>query len=416
MGWTPDQAERRRHGRRLTAPADPRPVRTFLAYATGAFGLSINGQVSLLIPLQARQLGASIDQIGLIVGLGSLVAAALSVSIGSKIDRFGSRVSFIAGTGACAVFSALYILPTTFWWFVLIQPLLGVGRACGWLASQTYVTSMGTEADRSTHAGRFSFCSNLGQLAGPLMVGFAAQAFGLRWALLVPVAYSLLFMGIGLMLSKLPEDVRRSDRGPKAAGFAVAGPLLRLPGTRFVLVVTFARIWVTIVFTTFLPIILVEDGVSTGTIGIVMSVMGLVATVAAAFAGPLVRASSEFVVASASVGCGALALVLTPVLAVMPTVFVLPCLVGIGVGLSLPALMSIVGETAPPGSVGVALGLRSLANQLASTTGPLVVGPLIATLGLVFGFVAAGGLAGTALAGAYLMVASRRGGASPDGT
>ncbi|WP_181411269.1 hypothetical protein [Nocardioides humi] len=96
----------------------------------------------------------------------------------------------------------------------------------------------------------------------------------------------------------------------------------------------------TIVFTTFLPILLAERGVGAGLIGVVMSLMGIVATAAAPMAGPLSRwTGSEALVATASVGCGAVALVLTPVLAPTWLVFVLPCLVGIGVGLSLPLLM-----------------------------------------------------------------------------
>lgn len=365
--------------------------------------MSINAQVGFLIPLQARELGAGFDQIGLIIGIGSMMAALLSISLGALIDRWGSRACFILGTAVCAFVSALYILPTNFWWFIALQPLLGLSRGCGWLASQVYVTSVGDPQDRSRHAGRFSFCANIGQLAGPLMVGFAAQAFGLRWALAVPAVYSLVFLLVGVFLRPLANG--HIGAVAHGTGLRAAVPMLKIPGIQFAMIVTFARLWVNIVFTTFLPLLLVEQGTATGVVGAIMSVTGLVATLTAPTAGALTRLfSSEYTVANLSVASGAIGLMATPLLVSTPFVVVLPCLVGVSVGLSLPMLMSIVGNSAPAGSTGVALGLRSLANQTASTTGPLVVGPLIAVFSISLGFVAAGMVTATVLALAHVCV------------
>lgn len=391
-----------------------------LAYASGGFGLSMNAQVILLIPLQARAMGAGFDQVGLIIGSGSLAAALSSVALGRLVDRFGTRACYLLGTGSCALLSAAYIVPSTFWWFLALQPFLAVSRTLGWVASQAYISDIGEPSDRTTHAGRFSFCSNIGQLAGPLLAGAAAETVGLRWGLTVPAVYALTFFLLGL---RLPQAHRGTRLGRTEGGDArtSALTLLREPGLRFVLVATFARIWVTIVFTTFLPILLVERGLGAGLIGVVMSLMGVVATVAAPMAGPLSRWSgSEALVATASVGCGALALVLTPILAPTWLVFVLPCLVGVGVGLSLPLLMGVVADSTPPSSLGMAMGLRSLANQTASTSGPVIIGPMIGALGVAVGFTTAGVGAGCVLVAAYVAFARGRHGfdtasAAPDG-
>jgi MFS family permease len=378
-----------------------------LAYASGGFGLSMNAQLSLLVPLQARDLGAGFDEVGLIVGLGSLVAAVFSVPMGAVVDRLGPRRCFVLGTGSCAVLSTLYMVPASYWWFLAFQPVLAVSRTFGWVASQAYITNIGPAGERSVHTGRFSLCSNLGQLAGPLLAGAAAQWVGVRWALAVPAAYSCVFLVNGLLLPRISVA---GGHVPGGFGLVRAVRLLREPALRFVMTATFARIWVTIIFTTFLPLLLADHGVAPGLIGVVMSLTGVVATVVAPTAGFLARwTGSERLVATASVGCGAAALLLTPLLAGTPLVIVLPCLVGIGVGLSLPMLMSIVAGSAPPGSLGVAMGLRSLANQGASTSGPLVVGPMIGLLGVVPGFAVGGLVAGAVLVAAYTAVARREG-------
>lgn len=378
-----------------------------LAYASGGFGLSMNAQIVLLVPLQARAMGAGFDEVGLIVGSGSLAAALMSIPLGSLVDRIGPRRCYLLGTGSCALLSLIYIAPSTFWWFLALQPFLAMSRILGWVASQAYISAVGAPAERAMHTGRFSFCSNVGQLAGPLLAGSAADLAGLRWALTVPAAYSLLFFLAGLRLR-----ARHRASGTKAAAgsaFSRTGELLREPGIRFVLVATFARIWVTIVFTTFVPILLTERGMGLGLIGVVMSLSGIIATLAAPAAGPLCRwVGSQALVATASVGCGALALVLTPSLTPTRLVFALPCLVGIGVGLSLPLLIGVVAESTPPGSLGMAMGLRSVANQTASTSGPVVIGPMIGALGVVAGFTTAGLGAGGVLVLAYAAFARAR--------
>ncbi|WP_181410606.1 MFS transporter [Nocardioides humi] len=180
-----------------------------LAYAIGGFGLSMNAQIVLLIPLQARAMGAGFDQVGLIVGSGSLAAALSSVALGSLVDRLGPRTCYLLGTGSCAILSAAYIVPSTFWWFLALQPFLALSRTLGWVASQAYISDVGAPSERATHAGRFSFCSNVGQLAGPLLAGTAAETVGLRWGLAVPAAYALVFFLLGL---RLPNGHRGGAR------------------------------------------------------------------------------------------------------------------------------------------------------------------------------------------------------------
>lgn len=384
-----------------------RPRRLWLAYSSGAFGLAMIAQAAFLVPLRARELGATFDVIGLIVGAGAVAAAVASVPSGAVIDRLGPRRTFVAGAAGSVVLSLLFPLVTSYWWFLALQPLLGLTRNLGWVASQAYVTSLGSEQDRAAFTGRFSFFGSVGQLAGPVLAGAAAGVVGFRWALVVPAVYAASFVLVGLLL---PETGRSSPgrRTPQGFGARSARQLLAVRGIQVALVLTFGRLWIAVVYATFLPVYLVERGFSPSVVGTVVAASGLVAAIVAPTAGFWTRYVSPVTAAAIALGGGAAGLVLIPHVATLPWVFVVPALVGIGIGVSLPLLLTTVTTAAPEGRRGVALGMRSTATQTAMTAAPLVVGPLMAALGMALGFTAAGLVAAVLLVGGRMLSASVR--------
>lgn len=389
----------------LAAEVGQRPRRLWLAYSSGAFGLAMIAQAGFLVPLRARELGASFDVIGLIVGAGAVAAVFASVPSGALIDRLGPKRTFVVGAGACVAVSLLFPLVTDYRWFLVLQPLLGLARNLGWVASQSYITSLGSEQERPTLTGRFSFFSNVGQMAGPLLVGAAAEVVGFRWAFLVPAAYALCFVVVGAFLVETRSPGHEQDRVPQGAGVRSAWQLLALRGIQVALLLTLGRLWISVVYATFLPVYLVDEGFDPVVVGAVVATSGLAAAVVAPTAGFWTRYVSPTTAAACALVGGAVALVLIPHVAVLPWVFVVPVLVGVGVGVSLPLLLTIVTSAAPAGRRGVALGLRSMATQMAMTAAPLVVGPLITVLGIALGFSAAGAMAAGLLVGARVLSA-----------
>lgn len=377
-----------------------RSRRVLVAYVIGAFGLAMSAQITFLVPLRARELGAGFEIIGLIVGSGALAAAAMSVPSGAIIDRLGPKWAFVFGAGGTAAVSLGFVMVTDYWWFLALQPLHGVARNLAWVASQGYITSFASDAERPKLTGRFSFFGNIGQMAGPLLVGGAAGLVGFRYALFVPAAYSVMFALLGLALRETRAADHGATRKRQGAGMGAAVRLLTVRGIQVALLLTFVRLWTAQVYNSFFPVYLVDSGMSPSLAGTVMAVSGLVAAAMAPTTGYWTRFVSQQAATSVGLGCSAAALVVAPHVATVPLVYVVPVLVGIGSGLSLPLLISIVTTAAPTGSRGVALGLRGMVNQTAATAAPVLIGPLMGGLGLLLGFTSGGVLAGVLLAAA----------------
>jgi MFS transporter, DHA1 family, inner membrane transport protein len=374
-----------------------------VAYLIGAFGLAISAQINFLVPLRARELGAGFDVIGLIIGAGALSAAVMSVTSGAVIDRLGPKRAFVLGAGITAIVSVAFVAVTDYWWFLALQPVHGIVRNLGWVASQGYITSFASDDERPKLTGRFSFFSNIGQMAGPVIVGGAASLVGFRYALFVPAAYAAAFALLGLALRDTRAPDHEETRERQGAGLRSALGLVALRGIQVALLLTFVRLWTSHVYSAFFPVYLVDTGMDPSLAGTVMATSGLVAAIVAPTTGYWTRFVSQQVATSIGLGCSALGLLLAPHVAAVPEVYIVPVLVGIGSGLSLPLLISIVTTAAPKTQRGLALGLRGMVNQGAATAAPVLVGPLMSALGLTFGFMTGGVVAVAILVAARVL-------------
>ena len=379
--------------------------RRLLAYASGGFGLAMNGMVQFLLPLRAAELDIGIGVIGVLLGAKAFVEAFMSVPLGGFMDRVGTRKAYIIGTGASTVIALGYFFATSVAVLLLLQLLLGVVRPLGWVGAQSYVAGLRTGEERAQDTGRFSFSANIAQIVAPLLVGAAAQAFSVRSAFLVFAGYSALFFVLGLTL---PDAGRHAVGGKgQQRSFGQALGLLRLKGMQVAMLLTFARLWIPSTWTAFIPLFLVTSGISEGVAGSVVSAMAVVSTLVALFTGRIARLGRAEPLTAAALAVASAGLVVAPFLISVPWVYVSAAMVGIGQGLSLPMLITIVSNGAPPEQRGLALGLRSSVNQASAAIAPVTVASIIGAAGITVGFPVAGAVAGSILLAATVLDRTR---------
>lgn len=358
-----------------------------LAYLSGSFGFGFGTMVSFVVPLRAKELGASPELVGLIVSAGALLSVPLAMPIGVLIDRLGPRRAYVLGTALTAVGSLFLTAAPSFWAILVLQLLFGVPRGVPWIAAQVYITGIGSPAEQPAITGRFSFFVNGGMFVAPLMVGVVAEAMGYQYSFLFLALVAAGFTGIGLALPEIQARAPgTASRVGSFVGFGDAVAALRLTGIQIMILFSLARVWIWTVWPSFFPLYLEDRGFSPGLIGTVLALRGAFATLAPLGAGWVQRLAGTEVGAAATVALMALGMVLSPHLATFPLVYLPAILLGVGDGLNLPLLLVITGAAAPPGQRGIATAMRVGANQGASIVAPVAGGALVAWTGIALGF------------------------------
>lgn len=370
-----------------------------LAYITSGFAFGSGGMTSFLVPFRLQELGTPLEFIGLIVGSGSLLSMFASIPLGAFADRIGSRRAYMVGTVLTGITSAGLALAPNFWVVAALQLLRGSAGSLPWIASQAYVTSLGTESQRAGIAGRFAFAVNLSSFVAPLVIGVSAEAVGYQHAFWVVVLMAAAYTFMG---SALPDLFGGSGRGRRGGtGLQVGLSLLRMPGVQSVVILTFVRIWVSQAWSTYFPLFLASREFSPALIGTVVSGNNAVATATGLASSKVSRLLGPERGIAVVLALAALGAALSPHLAFVPLVYLPALLMGTGTGLSLPLMMEILGSETAPEQRGVAMGIRTGSNAGAGALSPVTAGLLLTSIGIELGFLVTAGVAwvllGTAL-------------------
>jgi len=352
-----------------------------LAYVAASYGFGLSFMVAFLMPLRVHELGAPIEMIGLIVGAAAAVPALFAVPAGELSDRLGARTTYVISATISGIALLLAATTSSYWILFAIQLVNGFARATAWLAVQAYLTSVGRPEDRAKIAGRMSFSTNAGIIAGPLIAGTASELFGFQYAFIVVGVLSLLYSLIGMRLPEVRVPRTTEKRG-KSGGFGLALKLLRLKGIQVVMLLTFARLWSSTFWSAFYPLLLVAKNFTPTQAGAALSVYAVVSTVTTLWADWFSRRMGNAGASAFSLAVGALGVGLSPILLDYPLLFLPAIFLGFAQGLSLPLLVATVSEEAPPDQRGIAFGLRMSVNQAAGAVSPAIAGMIAASFGL----------------------------------
>jgi MFS family permease len=383
-----------------------------LAYFTGTFGFGFQQMAAFLLPLRMHELHAPTEQIGLIVGAGALIPALLSVQSGELSDRLGARMTYQIGTVVSAAMAFLMFFVTDYWYFFPIQLIMGFARSTAWIASQAYVTNIGTDAERPTHTSRLSFTTSAGTIIAPLVIGLVADQLGFQNAFLFMGGFTVMYTLLALLMPDVRVRQTSKKRGA-GGGMGTAIALMRTRGMQVVLMLTFVRLWNGSGWRPFFPIFMTELGFGPSLISTVLAANSVVSMVAALWAPWLAKKTSNEVATAIALGLGAIGTAISPWVASVPLVYLPALLIGTGVGISLPLLMASVSSEVPADQRGVALGLRMSLNQAAGAGAPLVVGAIAApfgaaAIGVPIALVASGAFSLVLLGGSMALYASNR--------
>ncbi|MGI4843410.1 MAG: MFS transporter [Janthinobacterium lividum] len=338
-----------------------------MVLAHTAFG---GGRVAL--SLSAIRLGASALEVGLVIGLLALVPMLLSVHAGRWTDRRGT---FRPTLLALLLLEAGLLL-------ALLPSLGGLGASAVLLGSGFMLVHValhhavlhGGPAQQHTRAySMLALGNSVSSIAGPVLAGFLLDLAGGAWTFVALAALPLLAL---LALARMGAGMAGTPAPERPQGRASVMDLLRHAPLRAVLVVSALLSMGWDMFSFMMPLHGSALGLSASHIGLVMGAFGAGTFVVRIFLPPLARRWSTWQVLAGALGLAAAAYLALPLARTLVSLLACVFVLGLALGCALPMIMSAIGQAAPPGRGGEAIGIRSMLANASQTILPVGVGAL----------------------------------------
>jgi MFS family permease len=329
--------------------------------------------------LFALSLGASTLEVGVIGALFAALPMFFSVNAGRAIDRVGTRPPFLVGTALTAAGTALAYAWPTLASLYLVATLVGSGLVIVHIAASNAVGAVGAAAERSRNFSLLALGFSTSGFLGPLASGFMIDGLGHRHAFLVLAVFPLIAL-VALVFGRL--RLPRPAPQPRERVERRIGDLLADRRLRDILVMSalFNVAWDVFVFVA--PIYGTELGLSASAIGVLLGAFAGATFLVRLVLPALFRRAREWTLATAALAIACVVYALYPVFREVGVLMALAFILGLGLGMSQPIVMSLLFSAAPPGRAGEAIGLRTTALNFVQTTIPLVFGALGTALGL----------------------------------
>lgn len=359
--------------------------------------------------LDALARGADALAVGVMLASVSFLPAFLAVRSGRWIDRRGAAGAVFASMGVAALSGLAALLPPFVpeaasppeTWLRLVPlllacPLAGVSFMLVNTSTQRLVGDVSAPGARRNAFTMLSLVTASSNLLTPVLAGHVIEGLGFRavylWCILAPAVLGTVFL-----LPAMNRVLRKCERphapaaNRKASG-AHAAELLRDPPLRAVIV---ASVLVSVTWEVgnlLIPVHAAACGLSPADIGWVLGSFAA-ATFIVRFLMPLLmRRAGEWLLISSAFAVAGAALSALSVLSSLQGLMAAAFVLGLGLGASLPNMMTLVYLFAPPERIGETIGLRIMLINIGRATFPVLAGAAGAVLG-----------AGASLAGLSLL-------------
>jgi MFS family permease len=330
--------------------------------------------------LYAIHLSATPFTVGVLMALYALLPMLFAVSMGRIIDRIGARTPMLIGSiaiGAGAILPFLWPGMTALY---LASVTIGSGFMMYQVAAQHIVGYIGKPEDRPVNFSLSALGFSISGFLGPMIAGFGIDEIGHIATFAALAAFPLVPIAVlGLNRLRLPQP--HAHAPPPDPRHRVAD-LLRhrelLPV--FVTSGLLAAAWD--MFTFAIPIYGSSIDLSASSIGLVLGSFSAATFVIRVMLPALSRRLTAWPLLAASLAIAAASFLLFPLFKHASVLMAIAFLLGLGLGMSQPMVMSLLHNTVPAGRVGEAIGVRMTLVNVSQITIPLLFGALGTALGM----------------------------------
>jgi MFS family permease len=374
--------------------------------ANTAVALFIVGLISTDLPLL----------IALILASRHILTVCLSIYGGALMDQFGMRrIVFLFGLVGGATALAYPLLPSLFgltWgaattqdislWFIAVmvclQMVFGYTEVTSWIGVQALVSQR--FKGHPVFAGRMTFSARIGGILGPPLFGLIWDAGGPWGGFAFIAGWILCGAAVVLLVSEDPgappmepeiaktSAQRRAQVMPKASDYAQTFRTLLVPAVAMVIMVTVLRQTGSGVQGSFYIVWLDKEiGLSGTLIGALLGVSNTASALAALSTGFWVRHMGTHWILILTIGMSIVGVAVVPLLGdVYVLLMIAICVRGMGQGLNLPMMITILARNVPMNLLGRVTAMRIAFNRGGGALVPLGMGALAELVGIANSF------------------------------
>jgi MFS family permease len=363
---------------------------TFSVYLPSFVFAIGQGAVLPIVPLFAKELGASVAVAGLIVALRGIGTLLMDVPGGIFVSRFGDKGAMVAGTAIAAVVAIGASFISTPLMLAVLMLVMGGSWSFWQLARISYVTEVTPIDQRGRVISLLGGTNRFGTVVGPILGGTVGSTFGLEWAFYVQALMGLI--AAGLMLISVKDTAAQDDTSHHSIGAAM---VRTLQDHRQVFATTLVPMLALAVLRqgrqVFLPLWGDEIGLDVAAIGIVYGVSYFLD---AALFYPVGLIMDRYGRKWAGVPCLlalGIGLILLPLTSEMVGFVLVALFTGIGNGFGSGIMMTLGADFSPTQGRGEFLGVWRLLGDIGSAGGPVAISAIIGAASLAAAAVATGG-------------------------
>jgi MFS family permease len=348
------------------------------------------GLVMPLLPIYARDFGATGTQLGFLTASFAVTRAVVTYPGGWLADKSGRKTPVAMGLLTYSVVMALYGFSQDIHQLIFFRALQGVASGVVWPIISTMIADMTLPSDRSKALGLYEMMHYLGLVVGPGLGGTLAGAFTIS----VPffVCSFLAFLTLGLVVFTVKET--RKETGLVTTGSTEAQTSSNLSEVsdgsaitlRFTRLTPYPRVFIglcmagfTISFSNSLvhPVLSVfaneELGISVINVGLLFTAMSIITLLTTLPLGTTADRTGRKSILSVGIVLSAISAVSIPVSGSFWPLLLIMMLRGLGRAAANPSLTAMFANLVPLAnrgkSMGVFNGVRNIGLVVGSTLG-----------------------------------------------
>jgi MFS transporter, DHA1 family, tetracycline resistance protein len=344
------------------------------------------GLVIPLLPFYAVRFAATAPEVTWLLATYSLAQLITAPFWGRLSDRIGRRPVLISSMAAAAL-AYVWLGAASDLWMLFAARAVAGACAGNIAAAQAYIADITTPENRAHGMGMVGAAFGLGFILGPALGGFLAGSNLANADLQTPawVAAGLSTVALCSVLFVLRESLAPERRGlaqPLGRFASLLGALHRPVLSRLIVIFFLETLAFAIMESIFALWALRQLNWGPEKVGYVFAYLGLLSAILqGGLTRRLTKRYGEEPLLSAGLALLAAGLVIVPFSVDLPVLLGAFALLAIGLGLSQPALNSLISRRAGEGEQGEVLGVTRSVGSLARVVGPPMAGYLFAEIG-----------------------------------